>query len=105
MDDFIDWCVTILTALIIMVLVIGGLVLYYAWAFNTLWNWFIAPLGISEINMWHAYGIMMFFGLFTNKYSGDYSGKEPSELVKPLITNLSTPALSVLVGWWIKNYI
>lgn len=105
MDDFIEWCVAIAITLLAMVLIIGGLVLYYSWAFYTLWNWFVAPLGVQEINMWHAYGIMMFLGLFTNKYTGDYSTKSKSETIKAFINQLSIPAISVFIGWLIKSYI
>ena len=38
-------------------------VLIAAWAFQTLWIWFIVPLGVSSISMAHAYGIMLVFSI------------------------------------------
>ena len=47
--------------LVIVTTIVG--VLIAAWAFQTLWMWFIAPLGLSAISMAHAYGIMLVFSI------------------------------------------
>lgn len=30
-----------------------------AWAFSTLWSWFIVPIGVPAIGYAHAYGLMI----------------------------------------------
>jgi hypothetical protein len=33
---------------------------YAAWVASLMWGWFVVPLGVSQIGMWHAGGLVLF---------------------------------------------
>lgn len=54
MDAFLFWSARFVLALPVSV--------YSAFVFSTFWRWFAVPLGVPEIGMAHAYGIMLLVG-------------------------------------------
>ena len=76
-------------ALWIIATVFGG------WVMTYLWKWFIVPLGVPPITLFHALGINLMAGYLTFHYSGeDFSGKALSErrlayaCIKPIALGL-----------------
>lgn len=41
---------------------IGGL--WWSYVSTVLWGWFVVPLGLPAIGLWHMYGLRMFYSLF-----------------------------------------
>ena len=71
--------------------------IYYGWAFSTLWNWFIVPLGVAEIGIAHAIGISTLFGLLISA-----KANQPD---KNLYLTISlTPIFAVLYGLVVKSF-
>jgi hypothetical protein len=71
-----------------------------AWCVSSLFNWFIAPLGMPEIGMWHALGISTFISVF--KIRGrDFDSEDLSEgqRVHRIIGYWCFLAISVGFGW------
>ena len=67
------------------------LMLYKGFVIVKLWNWFITPLGIIQINLWHALGVMVLFKLLTYQYTGkelDENDKNTVIIVLVLFYNL-----------------
>lgn len=56
----------ILAVLLVVVLCVGILALH-AVTFMVLWNWHVAPLGVKEINAWHALGLICVAGALRRK--------------------------------------
>ena len=79
-------------------------VLIAAWAFQTLWMWFIVPLGVSSISMAHAYGIMLVFSILKIKpkdfETEDKKDAKPfSKYVERLCTYSLVYLVAVGMGW------
>ena len=76
-----------------------------AWAFQTLWMWFIVPLGVSSISMAHAYGIMLVFSILKIKKPKDFDteGKNDAKPFSKYVERLCIYSLVYLVavgmGW------
>lgn len=35
----------------------------HGFGFYCMWGWFIVPLGVPEINVWHSYGLVSMIGM------------------------------------------
>jgi hypothetical protein len=79
--------------------VIIGLFLQ-GWALTHLWSWFISPLGVMNIGLWHAVGIMSVVSFMTYK-PDNYKNKDKSELASALLVPLMAPLFAVLFGYLI----
>ena len=79
-------------------------VLIAAWVFQTLWMWFIVPLGVSSISMAHAYGIMLVFSILKIKPKDfDTEDKKDAKPFSNYVEKLCVYSLVYLVavgmGW------
>jgi hypothetical protein len=59
-----------------------------ALAFNLMWLWFLVPLGLPVLTMWHSYGIVVMASIFQ---------KIPK-------TEFTKPVVVILVGYVIKTF-
>lgn len=81
-------------ALGILSAIIGGVGVSY------LWGWFVAPLGMRDIGIAHATGLVLMVNLF-KALTMDYSIKASNEAQKALLTLLMRcliVAMVLLVG-------
>lgn len=67
--------------------------IYYAFAVQLLWGWFVSPLGFKDVSLAHAYGLVLFVNLF----------KTP-EAKKVELSALLLPAMCVLIGYIVKAW-
>lgn len=79
-------------------------VLIAAWSFQTLWMWFIVPLGLSAISMAHACGIMLVFSILKIKpkdfeTDGKKDAKPFSKYVERLCIYSWVYLVAVGMGW------
>lgn len=86
-----------------LLIILGFLILipltsiYYGWAFSTLWNWFIVPLGVAEIGIAHAIGISCLFGLLISA-----KANQPDKNL--YLTIGLSPIIAVIYGAIIKGW-
>jgi hypothetical protein len=72
-----------------------------AFAISSLWGLFLVPIGVGSIGIIHAYGLMLFVGLFT--FPGLFStiayvSERASEARRELVSWLS-PCMIIFVAW------
>jgi len=86
--------VMILYSGLAVLLLVLAYILYGA-AFETLWGWFIVPLGAPDIGIVHAIGIVTLIGLLTHT---DDSVKRDRKGTGPMVSLLLRPVLCVIIG-------
>lgn len=67
-----------------------------------LWNWFISPIGLIEINYFHSIGITLIYSIFHKTQYNEYYNEFPF-LYTVLI--YAFQSISFGVGWLIKDLI
>ena len=63
--------------------------------FMLLWNWFVAPLGVIEINIFYAFGLIQIHYLLT--YKVDTSSTDNS-LIGEFSAAVSVPCVAFIFG-------
>lgn len=102
MNDKTKGCLALLSVPFFMA---AGMVTY-AWAAQTLWNWFAVPLGAPPVTMAQAYGLSALLWLLTSHYQK--SEKNDDDGIGVKVLKLATivfvrPALSVGVAWLVRG--
>lgn len=77
-------------------------ILLRGWATQTLWGWFVVPLGVMSIGLMHAYGLVLVAMLLTATSMVDHE-KTIRDSIGALVNWLLWPPLCVVVGWSIKE--
>ncbi len=88
--------------LIIAVISLAGISLR-GLVLSLLWGWFIVPLGLPAINIFHAYGLALLVGLFGNSPQSE-KGSQKDLLIKAAAENISAPLGALLMGWIISGW-
>lgn len=80
---------------ILVFLLLVGLAPVYGWTTATLWSWFLVPLGLPAISIWHAYGI----GTLT-MFLVPPAVKAPGDTDWPIVIGqaVSRPILALAIG-------
>jgi hypothetical protein len=68
--------------------------LYHAWVFRDLWSWFVVPLGVRPLTIWHAWGLIIVAGLLRG-----HAQKSPKDYDKSEFWGMML--LGPLVAWLI----
>lgn len=76
------------------------------WAIATLWLWFVVPIGVPALTIWHAAGVSLIIGLLTHQVQ-----HEPDDTANDLfwtrfLTAIIGPPICVGWGWlihWAMN--
>lgn len=73
------------------------LILLHSWALMLLWKWFLVPLGVAEVSIAHAYGLLLLASLLTHENIDPYIKEEktPGEIITHLFLR---PIFSVFLG-------
>lgn len=72
--------------------------IYFAWVLTILWKWFIVPLGLNELSLKSAFGVILIIGLIRGLRT--VSEKDIEINLKQTIWSLiSAPALMLFVGY------
>jgi hypothetical protein len=72
----------------------------YGWAMQTLWGWFVVPLGVRPLTIVQAWGIcsLVWFAAYHKTQT-----KEPKpEWWEPIAELLLRPPLAVATGWFVQ---
>lgn len=67
---------------------------FRAFVLTKLWGYFLVPLGLMEVGIWHAWGLSLLVTLFTYQQP---SNSEKTNFVSALIN----PVLLSLIAWGI----
>lgn len=77
------------------------LVLWDAFALQTLWGWFVVKqFSLPPLGMAHAIGISILVGLLTHQ--APHQDRETSQVVAH---GIAGPAMALLVGWIAKQFL
>jgi hypothetical protein len=86
---------------VVVIVALGNVIFFIprAWAFCTLWSWFVTPkYGQPAPEMLTAYGLMLIWGVFTGTVKS--TPKETKESTGQLFAQaLLYPPLAVALGW------
>lgn len=79
------------------------------WVFKTLWLWFLVPLGVMEISLAHAFGLIMLFSFLWGRRKDMETPKEDietlakkfnfEETLEQLLTSLFISLFALGMGW------
>ena len=88
-------------ALIVMTLIS---IFIGAWAFSTLFGWFLVPLGLPPVGMAHAYGLMLVASFLKMRPKDiDIDGENKSKTTAETVTRIALYTIFYLVavgmGW------
>lgn len=71
---------------------------WHAFVLMTMWRWFVTPLGVAEIGLWHAAGISTFVALFIAGLTA--YGKDTDEIrLERGIRSWILPLIVITVGF------
>lgn len=66
----------VLVALVLSIMAIPIFILFNGFIIMKLWLWFIVPLGVPILTIWHAFGIASFVNFFKYGLSTKYDVKQ-----------------------------
>lgn len=104
-DDVAIALLAVPTILVLTLLIAVPFALFNAWVVLTLYNWFALPLGAPELNIWHAWGLMLLASRFT---SGNLNTKTEEDTKKAwgkIAMYIVASLLALLIGFVIKGLI
>lgn len=84
-------------AVVLVISVRTGFILYEALVLHFIWKWFIVPLGVREISLAHSVGIMCFGSFFRAKIKERAKSSDWMTIFGPL--------LILLIGWIAKQFL
>ena len=77
-------------------LILGAITVMY------MWGWFIVPLGVVDITIVHAYGLIMFKKtLFLNV---DLTDKTDEQKKQDMIVSIVAPIVLLIIGFVTKSF-
>ena len=71
--------------------------IYNGWAFSTLWNWFVVPLGFPALGIAHGFGV----GLVAASMSRHIPRKK-DDRAEMFAHELCVPGTCVFIGWLVR---
>lgn len=83
--------------LLIWLLALAPAMLLRAWAFVTLWVWFVIPFGLPAVGYAHALGLSLFVSWLVHQTPPQEP--DPNHLLRSVMYSLLTPPIAVGFGW------
>lgn len=81
----------------------GWAVLVCAFTTKHLWDWFIAPLGVPQVNYAHAFGIAIVISYLTDRVRRE---EDDVPTVSHFLVHVTTTAAwSLLLGWLLSGFV
>ncbi len=74
------------------------------WSISTLWNWFIAPLGVPQIGVATALGISLTTSLLRFKGRESEEKRTHRERLERLVGFFLVPVIGVGIGWIVLQF-
>jgi hypothetical protein len=78
------------------------------WVLTVLWGWFLMPLGLPPVHLWHAVGLLIAVDLLTkegqplttSEADKEWAREEPVEALKRvLLRSWGRPLILLALGW------
>lgn len=79
------------------------LTIFYAWALQKMYDWFILPLGAPHLNLWHVLGILYIIYWFLP--TSDTKNNSAKDLAGKTIGKLLATLLMLLMGLILRGHI
>lgn len=76
-EDDVIGCVSTLVAVFV---VLPAKIVAEAFIVQTMWGWFVVPLGVPALGFWHAAGFSVLWTYLSPKYSIYHDASDESEL-------------------------
>lgn len=71
---------------------------FRAFVLAKLWGYFLVPLGLMTLGVWHAWGIFLLVSMFTYKHNISREKNNFMEaLISPIILTLATWGIGALI--------
>ena len=77
-------------------LILGAITVMY------MWSWFIVPLGVVDITIAHAYGLVMFKK--TLWFNFDLTDKTDEQKKQDMIVSIVAPIVLLIIGFATKSF-
>ena len=96
--------------LTVMFAMFGALALWYVWsgfALTILWGWFMVPtFGLPQLALAPAIGVAVVVGYLTHPWrpTEDAKDTKTERMVEGFAFMAMKPALALLVGWIVKQW-
>lgn len=107
-NDKEDMAIAILavpTILVLALIIAVPFALFNAWIALTLYNWFALPLGAPELNIWHAWGLMLLASRFTSSSLNSKTEEDGKKAWGKIAVYILGSLLALLIGFIIKGLI
>ena len=78
-DDNEEEAKTIAIGCLAIIIVTPFAIMLRGFVLTRLWLWFLVPLGLPAIGLWHAYGLSILIALFTSGMGRIPSNKDEDE--------------------------
>jgi len=69
-----------------------------------LWAWYLVPLGVPQINLFHAIGLAITVSLLTYHYY-DFQKSEKAGIIQPINYLIVRPLVTLLIGWLLHFFV
>lgn len=84
---------------VFMIIAFLPLGLFNAWALQKMYGWFLIPLGLPALNLWHVWGIMMIINHIKPMQTDD------TKLWISIAKGVYATCLMLLIGYLLKGHI
>ncbi|MFL1449421.1 hypothetical protein ACI77O_13570 [Pseudomonas tritici] len=71
-----------MSAVQLLIITFGVVIFWGGYVANTLWGWFVVPLGVIEISYWHAVGLICVVRLFVGGLGKEKKGAGSDDIEK-----------------------
>ena len=75
--------------------------IYRAWFGRYLWRWFLAPLGLPEIELWQMAGLLVTLGLLLPRLP-NHAVRDDWKPFNVFVYRVCFPPFLLLVGWILR---
>jgi hypothetical protein len=75
-----------------------------AWVVQKLYEWFLLPLGLPALNLWHVWGILTII-VFLEPLSKSNKKITPKILLTSMVRVVFSAAFALLLGFILKGHI
>jgi hypothetical protein len=86
-------------AIILLLIIIIPIGLLRGWALSLIWLWFMVPLGVPEIGLFHAWGLSLVVGMFT----GNGKSEKNENIFEGMGMLVASPLIMLFVGYILKG--
>lgn len=79
-------------------------IMYSAWVTTILWGWFVVPFGLPYLTLPWAFGLSLVISRFTHVENYYRSPDDKYQVATAFSVMTLGPAMSLLVGFIVHNY-